>query len=313
MELYHDVTQTNGQLRGSVLAIGAFDGLHRGHQALFALAQLRARERGTKAAVLTFEPHPAKVVAPSLAPLLVLTLAEKISGIAALGIDALVVQSFDADFAAMPPRDFVDQMLVKTLGVSGVVVGSDFSFGHRGQGKIGALGEWLGLHDVTLDVVSPVMEDGLVCSSTKVREFVRDGRVDVASRLLGRTYSVRGVVEHGEKRGRGLKYPTANLRTERELLPRIGVYATRALLEDGTEAESVTNVGLRPTFDGQGVRIEAHLLEATGELYGQEIELRFVQRLRDEQKFGSPEELRAQIARDIESARLALRRGSRSE
>lgn len=295
-------------LQGAVVAIGNFDGLHRGHQALFSRAKERARERNAKAAVLTFEPHPAKLLAPRFAPPLILTLEEKLEGIARQGLDAVVVQPFDRAFAGTSPRAFVEEILIGSLGVSGVVVGPDFSFGHKGAGKVEDLEAWLAPHGVTVDVVPAVTEGGMVCSSSKVRELVREGRVDAAAILLGRTYSITGVVEDGDKRGRRMKVPTANLKTARELLPKIGVYATGAKLEDGEELASVTNVGLRPTFDGEGVRIEAHLLEFDGELYGRPLELFFYERLRDEQKFASADELREQIAKDVEAGRRALAR-----
>ncbi len=295
-------------LKGAVVAIGNFDGLHRGHLALFERAKRRAEERGAKAAVLTFEPHPVRVVAPRFAPPLILTLDEKLAGILAAGISAVMVQPFDHAFAKTPPRAFVEDILVRSLQVSGVVVGTDFSFGHKGAGTVADLERWLAGHDVTVDVVPPVTEGGMVCSSTKVRELVREGRVDAASVILGRTYSLTGIVEDGDKRGKRMKVPTANLRTTRELLPRIGVYATVAKLDDGRLLESVTNVGLRPTFDGEGVRVEAHLLDYDGHLYGRPLELFFHERLRDERKFASADELRQQIAKDVEAARAALAR-----
>lgn len=295
-------------LRGAVLAIGNFDGLHRGHAALFERAKERARERGAKAAALTFEPHPVRVLAPRFAPPLILTLEEKIAGLERAGLDAVVVQPFDRAFASTPPRAFVDEVLVGSLGVSGVVVGPDFSFGHKGAGKVADLEAWLAAHGATVDVVPAVTEGGMVCSSTKVRELVREGRVDAAAIVLGRTYSLTGVVEDGDKRGRRMKVPTANLRTARELLPKIGVYATGAKLDGGPEMPSVTNVGLRPTFDGEGLRIEAHVLDFEGELYDRPLELFFYERLRDERKFASADELRRQIAKDVERARASLAR-----
>lgn len=300
--------QVGDALRGAVVAIGNFDGLHRGHLALFERTKQRARERGAKAAVLTFEPHPVRVLAPRFAPPLILTFEEKLEGLEAAGLEAVVVQPFDRAFASTPPRAFVDDLLVRSLGVSGVVVGPDFSFGHKGAGKVSDLEAWLGEHGASVDVVPAVTEGGMVCSSTKVRELVREGRVDAAAVVLGRTYSLTGVVEDGDKRGRRMKVPTANLRTARELLPQIGVYATAAKLDDGRVLPSVTNVGLRPTFDGEGLRVEAHVLDFEGELYGRPLELLFYERLRDERKFPSADELRRQIAQDVADARAALAR-----
>jgi riboflavin kinase/FMN adenylyltransferase len=304
---FDDSAEVKDALQGAVVAIGNFDGLHRGHQALFTRAKQRASERSTLAAVLTFQPHPARVLAPEFAPLLILTLEEKIAGIEAAGLDAVVVQPFDRAFARTPPRQFVDDLLLTQLGCSGVVVGEDFNFGHKGAGRVGALKGWLEDGDATLDVVPTVMEGQLVCSSTKLRELLFEGRVDAASVVLGRPYTITGVVEGGDQRGKKMKVPTANLRTARELLPRMGVYATRARLADGRVVDSVTNIGLRPTFNEDGgVRIEAHLLDFEGDLYEQPIELELVARLRDERKFDSTERLKAQIARDVEQARAHL-------
>lgn len=294
-------------LRGGVVAIGNFDGLHRGHQALFAQAKERAKERGVPSGVLTFEPHPVRVLAPRLAPPLILTLEEKVQGIEAAGIDVLVLQPFTRDFAKTPPEAFAKDLLLGSLQVSGVVVGPDFSFGHRGAGKVSDLERWLGEAGTTVDVVPAVKEGGLVCSSTKVREFVLAGRVDAARLLLGRPYGLKGRVVPGDGRGKRIGIPTANLKTERELLPKLGVYATRAVLEDGATYESVTNIGLRPTFRGEGVRIETHLFGFDGDLYDQEVEILFHRRLRDEQRFRDVEGLRAQVERDIEAAKAALR------
>jgi riboflavin kinase / FMN adenylyltransferase len=294
------------ELTGAIVAIGNFDGLHRGHQALFARTLERARERAGLAAALTFEPHPAKVLAPRFAPPLILTLAEKLEGLAEAGLQATVVEPFDRAFSAMSPRAFVNEVLLGGLRAGGVVVGPDFSFGHKGEGKVAELRSWLAKGGASLDVVPVVLEDGMVCSSTKVRELVREGRVDAAAVLLGRTYSVRGIVAGGDKRGKRMGLPTANLATERELLPRIGVYATGALLAHGRLVPSVTNVGLRPTFSGEGVRIEAHLLDFNDDLYGQPMEVVFYARLRDEVRFASADELRTQVHQDIAAARRAL-------
>lgn len=288
--------------RGAVWAIGNFDGLHRGHQALFARARELAAEKGALSGVLTFSPHPARVLNPQLAPPLILTEEEREAGIAAAGLDLLCVLRFDATLAALPADDFARRVLVEEMGARGVVVGEGFRFGHRASGTV----EDLRRHVEVVSVVPPVTEGDLVCSSSKIRELVLAGKVDAAARLLGRPYQLSGTVAQGDMRGRTIGVPTANLETRRELLPRVGVYATRAILADGRVFNSVTNIGLRPTFGGQGVRIEAHLLGFSGDLYGQPLRLDLVARVRDEMRFASVDALVDQIHADIDVARRML-------
>lgn len=290
------------EAHGAVWAMGNFDGLHRGHQALFAKARDLAAAHGTRSGVLTFAPHPARVLNPKLAPPLILTEDERAAGIAAAGIDLFCVIRFDEALAALSPSEFVTRVLSGQLRARGVVVGEGFRFGRRAAGTVEDLRQRL---DV-VGVVQPVTEGDLVCSSSKIRELVLAGRVDAAARLLGRPYQLAGTVVHGDKRGRTIGVPTANLATSRELLPKVGVYATRALLEDGSVFPSVTNIGLRPTFEGQEVRIETHLLDFAGDLYGQRLRLDVVARVRDETRFHGVAELVEQIRRDIAAARRIL-------
>lgn len=290
------------EAHGAVWAMGNFDGLHRGHQALFAKARDLASAHGTRSGVLTFAPHPARVLNPKLAPPLILTDDERAAGIAAAGIDLLCVIRFDEALAALSPSEFVTRVLGGQLRARGVVVGEGFRFGRRAVGTV----EDLRQHLDVVGVVQPVTEGDLVCSSSKIRELVLAGRVDAAARLLGRPYQLAGTVVHGDKRGRTIGVPTANLATSRELLPKVGVYATRALLEDGRVFPSVTNIGLRPTFEGQEVRIETHLLDFAGDLYSQQLRLEVVARVRDETRFHGVAELVEQIRRDIAAARQIL-------
>ena len=293
------------ELAGAIWAIGNFDGLHRGHQALFAAARARASSSSVAAGVLTFDPHPAKVLNPALAPRLILNAAEKERGIAAAGLDALALERFDAALAALAPAEFCTRVLAQRLRAGGAVVGEGFRFGVHARGTVDDLRRAL---PVVIEV-PPVREGDLLCSSTKIRELVLEGRVDAAALLLGHRYWVEGPVVHGDHRGRTIGVPTANVRVERELLPRLGVYATWAVLDDGARRAAVTNVGLRPTFAaGDDVRFEAHLLEFSGDLYGRTLRLELVTHLRDERRFASVDELRVQIGADLELARAALAR-----
>jgi riboflavin kinase/FMN adenylyltransferase len=304
MEIFRSYNALHRPLRAPVVAIGNFDGVHRGHAHIFAQAEERARAGGGEAVVLTFEPHPAKVLAPSFAPPLITTPARKLELFAACGLDAAVVQPFDREFASMSAEAFVERVL-GGLGARHVVVGYDFTFGTKRSGNVTRLTELGAANGFSVSVVPPVSVDGIVCSSTKVREFVLEGRLDGAALLLGRPHEVEGVVVRGAGRGRTIGVPTANVQSETELLPSKGVYAGWGQrLSDGTRWGAAINVGTNPTFvSGQVISVEAHLLDCDSDLYGERLRLGFVQRLRDEERFPSREALVAQIGRDIQQAR----------
>jgi riboflavin kinase/FMN adenylyltransferase len=301
-----------GTLRGCAVAIGNFDGVHLGHQRLLALARARAGARGARSAVLTFEPHPVRVLRPSFAPPLVTSLPRKLELLAGEGVDGVVVQRFDLDYAQTPATQFVSRDLVGRLGAAEVVVGYDFTAGHE-RARVDALRTLLASAGVLLHVVEPVSADGLVVSSTKIREFLLEGNVAAAALLLTRPYDLDGVVAHGAGRGRGFGFATANVATD-ALLPANGVYVVRAEVgRRGGEGETyggVCNVGVKPTVEtGAAVVAEAHLLDFDGrDLYGEPIRLAFLERLREERRFPSVDDLRAQIARDVARARAVLRR-----
>jgi riboflavin kinase/FMN adenylyltransferase len=306
----HRALATAGRrLREPAVAIGNFDGVHRGHQRLFHEIRQRSAPRGGEAVVLTFEPHPAKVLAPRLAPPLICTPERKLQRIAAEGVDVCVVEPFDRELAARTPTEFVDQVLAGALGAREVCVGHDFTFGKGRAGDtalLAALGRTRGFAVV---VIEPVTVDGLVCSSTKVREFVLEGRVEGAALLLGRDPEVEGVVVAGAGRGRSIGIPTANLRPDTELLPAPGVYAGWAELpagEGSVRYSAAINVGTNPTFGGGALSVEAHLLDYPGkDLYGSRLSLGFRRRLRAEQRFSSVEALVKQIEADIAAVRVS--------
>jgi riboflavin kinase/FMN adenylyltransferase len=289
-----------------VVAIGNFDGVHRGHAHIFhEVRRLAAELRSdAEAVVLTFDPHPAKLLAPSFAPPLITTEARKLELIAAAGIDVTVVQPFDRAFAAKSPETFVDEVLVAALGAANVCVGHDFTFGAGRSGDTAQLGALGAARGFAVHVVPPYSVDGIVCSSTKVREFVLEGRVDGAALLLGRDPEVEGEVVRGDGRGRSIGVPTANLRAETELVPKNGVYAGWAERPGEARHAAAINVGTNPTFAREGaVTVEAHLLDVDEDLYGARLRIGFVRRLRAEERFASVAELVAQIARDIEQTR----------
>ncbi|BDG09048.1 riboflavin biosynthesis protein RibF [Anaeromyxobacter paludicola] len=306
MEVFRSLEEA-GALAGCAAAIGNFDGVHVGHVRLFELARARARARGARAVALTFEPHPARVLRPQLAPPLLTPLPRKLELLAQAGLDAAVVQPFDLGYARTSSRDFAARDLAGRLGARDVVVGYDFTAGHD-RARVEALGPLLASLGVSLEVVAPVQSDGLTVSSTKIREFLLEGNVEAAGLLLGRDHDVDGVVERGAGRGRGFGFATANLRPQ-GMLPAHGVYAVRVRL--GAEArwwDGVCNVGVKPTVQDQGpLAAETHLFDFPGQdLYGVPLRLAFVARLREERRFPSVEALRARIAEDVRTARALL-------
>ncbi len=306
-------------LHGCAVAIGNFDGVHLGHQRLFALSRALAGRRRAPAAVLTFDPHPVRILRPALAPPILTPLARKLELVAAAGIDAAVVQPFDLGYAGTSAEEFVSRDLAGHLGAREVVVGYDFTAG-RGRARVDALRPMLKAHGAVLHVVDPITCDGLVVSSTKIREFLLEGNVEAAALLLGRPHDLEGVVERGAGRGRGFGFPTANVHAE-SMLPANGVYAVRARIGpppapgavprsgDVPSYDGVCNVGVKPTVQASGpVTAEVHLFGFDGrDLYGERIRIALFRRLRDERHFPSVDALRAQIAADVDAARNALR------
>ena len=320
MQLFRSLeeAQTRGGLRGAAVAIGNFDGVHLGHQRLLSVAREGAAARRTPAAVLTFEPHPVRALRPALAPPLITPLPRKLELLAGCGTDATVVQPFDLGYAQTTAREFVTRDLAGRLGVAEVVVGYDFTAGHE-RARVDALRPLLAAAGILLHVVEPVTADGLVVSSTKIREFLLEGNVEAASLLLTRPYDLDGTVIRGAGRGRGFGFATANVATG-ALLPANGVYVVRAIVggrpgplgpEGGVAYGGVCNVGVKPTVEaGAAVVAEAHLLDFDGrDLYGEPIRLAFLARLRDERRFPSVDALRAQIAADVTRARELLAAG----
>lgn len=287
--------------RRSVLSVGNFDGLHLGHQKILGSVVERARAVGAVAAVVTFDPHPLKVLRPAQAPPLVETLSQRLEGLARLELDAALVQTFDAAFASLSPAEFARTILAGPLRASAVLVGSNFRFGHRQAGNVDLLsriGRELGF---AVEVIEPVRVGGTIVSSTAVRQAVAGGRVDEAATLLGRPFALTGEIRPGTGRGGTLLFPTLNLVPEQELLPQLGVYATETLVA-GRLFRSATNVGFRPTFNGSHLTVESHLFDFSERVTEGPLQVRFWRRLREERKFSGPEELRRQIAVDLEQA-----------
>jgi len=288
-----------------VVALGNFDGVHMGHQAILNAAIERARREHGTAFALTFDPTPAKVLAPDRAPRLILTSEDKLEILRKSGIDSVLVINFTLELSHLTPREFVRSYLVERIGVRAVVVGHSVSFGHNRTGNavvMADLGRELGF-DVR--VVGPVNVAGMEVSSTKVREVIGAGDLSTAANLLGRAHFLSGPVVHGRERGRKIGFPTANIQSRTECLPPDGVYATRLILDDGPYA-SITNIGMRPTFAEPERTIEAHVFDFKRDIYDQEVRLEMIERIRPERKFDSGEALAAQIASDLKRARQIL-------
>jgi len=287
------------------LAIGVFDGVHLGHRALIAHLARGARQAAATAVAATFDPLPIQVLAPGAPASALSDVSDRVKLLRDAGADRVVVFGFDPAFANLSADGFIDRVR-GACDVRRIVVGPDFHFGRRAEGdveKLRALGQRIGF---VVDVVSPIEVDGAIVSSTRIRNLLLAGDVEAAARLLGRPYSLRGRVVHGAKRGRALGFPTINLALPKErLLPRDGIYAMWAEMGEG-RFKAAASLGVRPTFGGGERVLEAYLLDYSGELYGEEVEVAFVKRLRDEIAFASPAELSAQIARDVEDTRRAL-------
>ena len=287
-----------------VLALGNFDGLHRGHRKILDRVSRVAGERGATAVVMTFDPHPPRVVRPDKAPPLLMTKAQKLDAFAEAGLQGAAIVRFTPELSRWDPEMFARTVLVDWLRVSEVWVGANFLFGHDRTGNFSLLRVLGARYGFKAEKIDPVRYKDFVVSSTRIRRLVGEGRVDEAGALLGHQYYVEGHVVHGDHRGRTIGVPTANLCTENELLPPHGVYATTATI-DGIVWPSVTNVGVRPTVDSSGkVTVETHVFDLDRDLYGVPIRIGFVQRIRDERSFDSLEALKAQIATDCSRARV---------
>ena len=307
MEMYDHIDGLPDVPIEPVVTIGNFDGVHRGHQAILSRLREEGERLGAPTMVITFSPHPSQVLRPSVPFHGVMSLREKMRCLWELGIDHALVIRFDHEFTEMTASEFVEEVLWDALRVRAVHVGRDTRFGSGREGDIQFLsseGRRLGFH---VGIVEPVLVDGEVISSSRIRKAVLAGQLREASRLLGRAHRIVGVVEKGDQRGRTLGFPTANLTSDGAMLPPDGVYAAWSYLEDGKRHPSVVNIGVRPTFDVEPRRVvEVHLLDFSADLYGQRLQVGLMERIRGEAKFEGVAELKAQIQRDVVAARRLL-------
>ena len=307
MNIYHDLKQLKKSLRNPVLTIGNFDGVHKAHLTLFDLVKERSGLISGQSVVMTFEPHPVKIMSPENAPPLITPIQQKLKLINTAGMDVILCLPFNKEFAAITAKNFVREILIEQLAVKELVVGYDYTFGSCRGGNIELLHSMGKQYGFRVHIIPPVIIDDIVVSSTSIRRLVKDGNLDDAKKLLGRNYQICGTVVQGKNRGgRLLGFPTANLRLIDELTPKPGVYAVKVLI-DGEISNGLTNIGFNPTFGKNPFSVETHILDFSKNLLGRIIKVIFVKRLRDEKAFESIEDLTYQISQDIIKAREIFR------
>jgi riboflavin kinase/FMN adenylyltransferase len=297
------------ELRGGIVALGNFDGFHLGHQAVVGRAVERGRAEGRPVLVATFDPHPVRHFKPDAAPFRLTTLDQRQRLFAAAGADAMIVFRFDAALAGQTALEFVADRLLDKIGAGGVVTGDDFTFGKGRGGNVDVLADLGMKNGFSVDTVAPVSLDGEPVSSSRIRDLLIAGDPRGAARLLTRPFAIEGVVQHGDKVGRTIGFPTANLDMGTYLRPAYGIYAVRGLLADGTMLEGAANLGVRPSFDPPRELLEPYFFDFEGDLYNQTLEVALVDYLRPEAKFDDLEALKAQMALDCDRAKEALAAG----
>jgi riboflavin kinase/FMN adenylyltransferase len=305
MEIFRHINDRGLNLTASVVTMGNFDGLHVGHQALLRSAVGEAAALSLPSIVLTFEPHPLKILIPERAPKLILSHKDKMQQLQSYGVDIVVIQAFDAAFAQLQPGEFVEDFLVRRFRIKKIWVGSDLRFGRGRKGSVDDLVRSGGEFGFSVGIVDPILVGGVRVSSSRIRQMVLDGRVDDAAPLLGRYHYISGKVVGGHRRGRELGFPTANIASRTELMPPDGVYAT--LFETGGRRyPSVSSIGVNPTF-GEGPRtVESFIFDFDREIYGESVKLYLVKRIREERKFAAADDLVGQMREDVSRARAIL-------
>ncbi len=310
MKVINNLDEITAPFQRAVITIGNFDGVHLGHQALFQEVIDKSREIDGVSVAMTFEPHPMQVLQKNYQPPLITLLEQKIELIGYTGIDTLICVPFTRQFAALTPREFVEDILLRKIGTAVIIVGRDYSFGRHREGNVRLLRTFAEIFDFELILADWIQRSeagaGRI-SSTKIRELVMDGMLDDVRTMLGRHYQIRGTVASGRNRGgRLLGFPTANLNLQDELCPKTGVYAV-TVEWNGRTYDGVANIGWSPTFDDQVFTVEAHILDFDENIYGEQIRVNFIKRIRDELKFSSVEELAQQIQKDVIETRHILR------
>ena len=302
MKIFHGIENAN-ILKPTVLTLGVFDGLHLGHQRIMQTVVERAKTANAHATAITFDPHPRAVLYPESAPPLLQTLDQRLANFELLGIKQAIVVKFDSEFASQPAEDFLSNIIRDRLHAKEVYLGKGFAFGKNRGGNIELLRAMSTKLDFVADEVDEVQVRGQRISSSAIRKLLLDGRINLARRMLGRPYGVEGVIIRGNRRGHTIGFPTANLKPHNRVIPRYGVYATATLI-DGIWRKSITNIGVRPTFENDAEpSIESYIFDFDGDLYGDVLRVRFLHRIRDERKFNGVDELKVQIEKDTRRAR----------
>ncbi len=312
MQIIRELDQLNEKFPYPVVTLGNYDGVHLGHQKIFQQVIERARTESGTSIIFTFEPHPRMVLSPSNCPPLLNTFRRKMELFESFGIDVVICAHFTREFAAIPPEGFVQRYLVDKIGVREIFVGYDYAFGRGKQGTTEALARMGQEYGFKLTVVPAYIMDDEVVSTTRLRGLVREGRIEEAARLLGRSYATEGTVVGGDHRGKSLGFPTANLQSHNQIFPKRGVYAVQ-VETGGRLMDGVLNIGTHPTFGEGKVTLEVHIIDFHKEIYGQFVRVLYRKRLRDEIHFSSKETLIRQIRSDIDHARKILRNPPRDE
>jgi len=306
MHIVYNLNELIGPLRNPVLTIGNFDGVHKGHLALFDKVMERARAINGQSVVMTFDPHPMKVMNPGNGPLLITPIEQRLELISNAGIDVIICLAFTLEFASMSAEDFVQDILADRLGVREIVVGYDYTFGHKRQGDVSLLREMGDKLGFRVHLTDPIHLDDAVVSSTSIRKLVQQGNLADAKKFLGRDYQICGTVVKGKDRGgKLLGFPTANLKPVDELIPKRGVYAVTVRVDDKIYC-GVANIGYNPTFGDGALSVETHVLDFSENIVGKTIKVKFIQRLRNEKTFSDVKELSDRITQDIEQARKLM-------
>ncbi len=305
MQLFRGINAVQHKLKNPAITIGNFDGVHMGHRALFQIVKKWAAELNGVSVVLTFDPHPLEVLNPKKAPSFITTQRHKLDLIASCGIDATIVIPFDREFSHISAREFVEVVLVEKIGTRAIVVGNDYRFGHGREGDIPFLRQLGKLHGFEVEIVTEIKFDNTHVSSTSIRRLIANGNIRVANEMLGRPYEISGTVIAGQRRGATLGFPTANIRMPALTRPRTGVYVVETEV-DGKVYGGAANLGYNPTFGDNELSLEAHLFDFNQDIYGKPITIRLIERLRDELRFSGPDELVAQIRKDIANAKEVL-------
>lgn len=307
MEVYRELDELKGKFNHPVITLGNFDGVHLGHQKIFKHLLKRASDLGSEALVFTFDPHPLKVLRPELSPSLITPIPEKLKLMKAFGINAVILADFTKEFAAIHPSTFAEDVLINTIGSKLVVVGHDFSFGKGKEGTIDCLKMLGGKHNVQVEIVDAFKINGKIVSSTGIRKLIHSGNMTEAAKLLGRHYSIEGKVVQGSGRGKQLGFPTANMTLNGEVTPKDGVYAVKVAVGE-VEKDGITNIGLRPTFRETERNVEIHIFDFNKDIYCENVQVTFIERIRDEKGFSGTEELTQQIRKDIVIAKKIMGR-----